>query len=587
MDQQTVYLRTPNGDAAITQRTRIVQRNLRNVLDLVDGKRTVADIIRKFGDAAIAEAALADLERSGFVETQHARELRESGPPTIDPQRQAEDATGAKIERLRKETLGALDDEDITIMDPLDFPEAGIAGTTSPDGSWLPGSAPGGEDELADLAAAAPGPLPGKPVFAEDGASVGGQAGAGKAAAERARPRRNWVRLAAYTAVASLLLAAAVVWFFPFDYYLPRIELRVRSSIGEPVRFGTMHFTLTPGPGLEIEHVRVGEDAAMRIGKIFVAPEFGSLLSDSKILSEVVLDHVEVDAAALPRIPGWFHGNYFVARALRFDRTAVRLARTTVEGLGGTAVLDANGRIEELRFVDANGILSGTLRPDVSSYRITLNAGDWALPEYDWIKLQNFDATGILTASGLRLDQFDARAFDGIVSGSARLGWNDDGADFSADVKLKHVALASLVLPLRKDLLVAGDLTATLRMAGRAEQFGQLGRHLAVEGELAIERGVLSNFDFAEAVRARTPGPTRGGQTRFEKASASYRLDGDTWRIGNLAFESGLMHGSGSLAIGSGDVSGAIAVAFLGANQARALVNVTGRLPDPHLSAKR
>ncbi len=134
MDQQTVYLRTPNGDAAITQRTRIVQRNLRNVLDLVDGKRTVADIIRKFGDAAIAEAALADLERSGFVETQHARELRESGPPTIDPQKQAEDETGAKIERLRKETLGALDDEDITIMDPLDFPEAGIAGTTSPDG---------------------------------------------------------------------------------------------------------------------------------------------------------------------------------------------------------------------------------------------------------------------------------------------------------------------------------------------------------------------------------------------------------------------------------------------------------------------
>ncbi|OIP08601.1 MAG: hypothetical protein AUK49_10775 [Betaproteobacteria bacterium CG2_30_68_42] len=578
MDQQIVYLRTPTGEQAIAQKTRIVQRNLRNVLDLVDGRRSVGEILRKFGDATIAEAALADLERGGFVETARARALRE-GAGQADAG--APEATADKIERLKKETFAALDgDENITIMDPLDFPEAGIAGTASGGEAWGPGAAAEDGDEFADLAAAARQQPSGKPVFTEDETALR------DLHAERSHGTGRWLKRLSFALGAIVFAAAAGVIFFPFDYYLPRIELGVRASIGEPIRLGAMHFTLTPSPGIEIEHVRVGEDSALRVGKIIVAPEFGSLLSSPKILREVVLDHVEADAAVLPRIAGWFNGGYFRARSLRFDRTTLKLGRTAVEGLGGQVILDTEGRMQEIHFVDSTGTLSGTLVPEGASHRIALGAAEWKLPGYDWIKLSTFDAAGILTPGSLKIEKFDARAFDGVVSGSARLVWGD-GAEFSASLNLKHVGLASLMPAVRKDLLLAGDLDAGLRMAGRASNFDKLGERLAAEGDFTIQRGVLSNFDFAEAVRSRAPGPTRGGQTRFEKAGGVFRIDGGIWRIANLSFESGLMRGAGSLTIGAAEVSGAMSVAFLGANQARAVVGVSGRIPDPFLTVRR
>ncbi|GAB4178470.1 MAG: hypothetical protein OHK0026_05470 [Rhodocyclaceae bacterium] len=570
MDEQIVFLRTPAGEQAMAQKTRIVQRNLRNVLDLVDGKRTVGEILRKFGDAAIAEAALADLVRSNFIETTEEHARRGQGGTPV------QEATVEKIERLKQEALAALDDEDITIMDPLDFPEAGIAATAAGEEAWGPPGATGGGDASRGPGTAAPG----KPVFAEDETAASGKA------KTPVRPARRWLRRLSFVLGALVVAAVGGVVLFPFDYYLPRIELRVRESIGEPIRMGAMHFTLAPGPGVEIEHVRVGEDAAVRIGKILVAPELGSLFSTPKILSSIELDHVEVDAAALPRIAGWFNGSYFRARSLRFSRTTLRLGKTIVEGLGGELVLDGDGRLRELHFADAAGELGGTLVPDAASYRIALHATQWELPGYDWIKLSAFDASGVLTPHALTIEKFDVRAFDGVLSGNARLAWSE-GADFAANLNFKHVGLASLMPALRKDLLLAGDLDARLRMAGRAADFDRLGERISAEGEFAIERGVLSNFDFAEALRSRSSGPTRGGQTRFEKGSGRIRIDAGNWRISDLAFESGLMRASGSLTIGVADVAGAVSVAFLGANQARAVVGVSGRIPDPFLKARR
>ena len=50
------------------QRTRVVQRNMRMVLILVDGNATVADLSAKTGNVQLVENALHELEQSGFIE---------------------------------------------------------------------------------------------------------------------------------------------------------------------------------------------------------------------------------------------------------------------------------------------------------------------------------------------------------------------------------------------------------------------------------------------------------------------------------------------------------------------------------------
>jgi hypothetical protein len=574
MEQKTIYVRTPSGEEAVAQRTRIVQRNLRNVLDLVDGKRTVEEIIRKFGDATIAEAALADLERSGFVATEAALAAR--GPRTEGPKPAAgEESTAEKIARIRKESLAAIEDEDITIMDPLEFQAAGTAAKTSKE-PWLPGGLDEPGEDLSEIAAAAAAEQP--PSFAED---------TGPARAEERVRGRKWGRWVLGAVAALLLAVAAGVVFFPYEYYLPRVELRVRDSIGEPVRLAAMRPAISPRPGIRIERLRVGVDDALVVDRVYVVPTAGSVLAANKVLDEVILDGVHADASALPRIAEWFRsGRYFVVRKLRFNRAELKLGSNVVAGLSGEAIFDERGQLQELRFVDAAGSLAGRLTPKDGGFVVRLKADEWKVPDHEWIRLTTFEAEGMLGGAQMRLDRFDGRSFDGLISGTALLDWTR-GVQFSAEVQVKGIGLGSLLPAVRKDLLASGDMNGTFAISGNADKFARIGGVASVQGDFEVSRGVLSNFDFAEALRSLTPGATRGGQTRFDRATGSFRRDGDLWIITGLVLEAGLMGAAGSLDIGSADVSGALAVAFQGGSGARANVRVTGKLPDPYLTASR
>ena len=63
MDSNLIYLKTASGEEAMHQRTRVMQRNLRMVLILVDGKSTVSDLVLRIGNQALTESALAELTR--------------------------------------------------------------------------------------------------------------------------------------------------------------------------------------------------------------------------------------------------------------------------------------------------------------------------------------------------------------------------------------------------------------------------------------------------------------------------------------------------------------------------------------------
>ena len=67
MDRNLVYSKTPAGEEATRQRTRVVQRNQRMVLLQVDGQLTVAGLVEKIGNETLVVNALRELERDGFV----------------------------------------------------------------------------------------------------------------------------------------------------------------------------------------------------------------------------------------------------------------------------------------------------------------------------------------------------------------------------------------------------------------------------------------------------------------------------------------------------------------------------------------
>jgi hypothetical protein len=68
VDQQLVYRKTALGEEAIQSRLRLSEHELRVILIMVDGKKTVGDIIAKFGNLSSVEGSLYRLEREGFIE---------------------------------------------------------------------------------------------------------------------------------------------------------------------------------------------------------------------------------------------------------------------------------------------------------------------------------------------------------------------------------------------------------------------------------------------------------------------------------------------------------------------------------------
>ena len=75
MDSNLIYAKTASGEEAMKKRTRVMQRNVRMVLILVDGKSTVADLCLKTGNPQLTEYALGELERGGFVEPRIVQDL--------------------------------------------------------------------------------------------------------------------------------------------------------------------------------------------------------------------------------------------------------------------------------------------------------------------------------------------------------------------------------------------------------------------------------------------------------------------------------------------------------------------------------
>lgn len=67
MDENLVYSKTSAGEEAVRQRTRVVQRNLRMVLILVDGKTTAGELALKVGNPQLVEQSLRELEEDGFI----------------------------------------------------------------------------------------------------------------------------------------------------------------------------------------------------------------------------------------------------------------------------------------------------------------------------------------------------------------------------------------------------------------------------------------------------------------------------------------------------------------------------------------
>jgi len=581
MDTNLIYEKTAAGEEAMRQRTRLVQRHLRMVLILVDGRTSVGDLGEKVGNEQLVETALGELEKDGFI------------VPVLE-QPSVWDKGAAVVQKVKEVALGQLSafggnsrQEEVQVAPAppeAAVPVASTAETASPATAanadkpptvaWLAGWSAQAETTGEDSKALRP-----KKVAAGEETGIrpirrGGRAPLGPLG------KTLW------GVCGALGLAVTALLLYPYDNHRPEVEAVLTRMLQQPVKAARLHATFLPHPGLVLEGVHVGQGEGIAITSVRFLPQLGHW----RTLKQVEVRGVSLPLPVLASVPEWIQG----AQTASVAFPTIELGEITLQ-LGGQSlgplagVLQPEGAAMPLRLSlhDEARTLSLDLTQAPGGMQLSLEGQGWEPVQDGHLRFDSLNAQGLLTRDGLRLSSIDSRTLEGQVSGSLSLNWNG-GVRLETDLALKHLSLARLNQLFLGGAKGEGQVDASLHLSGRSADWSRPLTLAQGEGSFVVSRGLLP-VDLAEAVRRASSEPLRGGETRFEQLGGKIRLDLQGKRFSDLQLSAGLLRATGAATVAAdGSLGGSLDVQVGGkGNVLRMPLTLGGTLAAPVLRGGR
>jgi hypothetical protein len=609
MDKNQVYIKTAAGEEAVKQRTRLVQRNLRNVLIMVDGYSNAGELGERFGNPGVVQAALQELEQAGFIETFERRIVREMGaggamtsseepapsdasPVRVEVAPQAQAAQTADIvvqghgsiqehlhasvptlpQDLAARVLAKPDEEiDLPVVEVLSLPPR-LAAQTPTQADAIPKVDSAGKWRRwlgRAMSVARKEPKEEKIILTP---------------VRRGRRKAYWLSLIVALVILLPLAALLGLMLYPLDDYRGGLERRLTEAMGRKVSIGRLGFAASLPPRVQALDIAIG--GVMHAATAYAVPDLSTLLAERKTLKEVRLERVDVSEDGLGVLGRLNGGATLAVERIALAGANVVFGDGRLEGLGGEIQFGASGTVRKVVLHTAEGRLKLELIPQGRGYSALLTVRNWTMPFAPGLHVESLDGSGELGERGLSLARVEGIFYEGLLSGAGTIEWTGE-VRVAGEGELKRANLAKLLPALSPEMGGAGELSARVRFEARAQRFEQLRDGLRLSADYDIRRGQINRIDLAEALRSGAP--TRGGETRFEQLSGSLTLAPQGPRLSDLRLLSGLMRANGAVAVGKNrQLDGTLAVEIRGsASVVRRPVVFSGTLADPVLSLER
>ena len=392
----------------------------------------------------------------------------------------------------------------------------------------------------------------------------------------RVRPPRRLGKSLGITVLVLLVAGVGVVHVLPMptgDY-----ERAASASLGMPVRISSANISLVTGLQVKLEGITLGSGKqVVRIVRAHAYPGIGGLFSSQKTFSRIELEGARVPQAMIAQgLLGGLRGG-----ALRSD--SIVLTQATFEGpltlpsFDVTLKMAANGRVASGVVRTADG-LEVRLTPKGKEIGIEGKAETLTLPFLKGVALTDVGMKGTATHDGLRLSTWDARVYDGVISGTAEMRW---GAEWSLRGDLVGKGVNAAVFA--PALLSAGkaDAKGRFRMAGPNP--GSLQPAARLEGTFKIDKGVLGSFDLSRGIQ--TKGKQSSGRTLFAELTGEAVYDAGAVSMRQLNMGAGKLNAAGTLEISAtGELNGrVVADVESGPRTTNETFNLVGTLKEPRL----
>ncbi|EXI91736.1 MAG: putative protein involved in outer membrane biogenesis [Candidatus Accumulibacter sp. BA-94] len=577
----------------MAQRTRVVQRNVRMVLILVDGNATVADLCEKTGNVQLTESALVELEADGFIErraetrsvwrlTSNAGSRKPPTPPLPRPQSEFSTFGPSGLSTPASPSLSGTQETQIIpfpnvrpgrTMPPTDAPTPSTltpnpltAGTLGPGpsttGAASPSFLPGELAAESEVRTALPGDD--RPAFLTRLRT--GLTPVRKEAKPESRPvrksrRRRTLTWPLATLLGLVLLGAGLflgVLLFPYASYLTEVEAALAQSSGRPARIGAMRVSIHPRPGLLLEQVYLGEDGAasqIRIASLRLRPEVGTLLSPQVVFREAELSGITLSAAAFDGLAQALAASGAGSARARVEQVSLTDASVAfgdfaVADLAGPLQLAADHLLESVSLHSAGKNLQVELKPMTGGgVSVKLEGTAWRPAPKSPYFFDSLELKGRVAGPEFVIDRIEARIFDGVLRGTSVLRIGSQ-AMVTGDISFERINTAALVAALGFTGRLGGEARGRLSISTRADSLPDSASRLQASGNFIIHRGHLGGLDLAEAVRRFSVVPlTLGGATRFEELSGVVNLTPAALRLSRLSLSAGLMHATGQIEV--------------------------------------
>ena len=630
MNLEQVFTKTRDGEEAINQRTRLVQRNLRTVLILIDGKSTVGDLIEKVGSEEVLFGALEQLERDGFIRSAgggSANQPRVTGSDSMEnflEPASDESFPSMLVDGTAKSPFAGAGASAYPFAPPPVAPEVKPTPTSIDAVSISPFSVSTPLSAAPTKPASSPFNAPASNPFAPVGAA-GSPFGSPTTAAEKPavvrqpeqeeveeepalpidtkpyKPHQNLFtpKRLLIGGAASLLIFVLVILVYPYDSYRPRIEAALSEVAGQTVKIASVSAAFSPAPTLVLSQVSIGmgsDGGEISIAEVRAAPSIFSLLSARKSFNRVTLKGAQVPMAQLGVIASGLSGagksqSFSVAR-VDLEQMTLALRDITFQDYSGRADLSPEGGLKQMELRSKDGTMSVLVGPGATEKdptAVTVQGSGWKSAEGSPFVFDSLTIQGELTGTRFAAQKIEGRIFGGVINGQLQTDWSS-GMLVSGDVNVDYMAAPQLAKALGSgSITVEGQASARIRFRASGESWSAIAGKIPLEGSFLAKTGVINGLDLVEAVRRGSKLATRGGSTRYEQLQGKFRWDGNALQLSEIDLSSGVMRSTGSLGVvKNGQINGLMSVVLQSsAATMRTPVSIIGTLNDPQLFGGR
>lgn len=589
MDRTLVYSKTPAGEEATRQRTRVVQRNLRMVLLQVDGQLDVDGLIAKIGNESLVLGALSELEKGGYIAlAADAPSIWEQSKLRVKKIGAAAGAQISQISSFGPSKDDLLDDESLEpsiLSETSDFGKSRrvrhVAQSKTPQAVPVPEPVPPRRLQ--------PVRLPEQPGAEGRGVCHAGwlaRLGLAKGAKDLTPIKhKSWV-LRIFAGLGIVILAFfAVLLFYPYDRYRSGIESSLGKMAGMPVRVGSVGVRLLPRPSLALRDVRFGEGGETRIGMVIVPQLFSLTGSGRKIVPEVEASDVFMPADFIARLPQVILGarssqNWAIDR-VRLRGVTVAVGGATLGGLDGEIDLKVGQDPGSLSVSTVDRGLQMRFVPSISGMDVTIESQGWKPSENSPYEFSLISAKGLLRPGKLMLSNTEFGMAEGRFKGNWLFEWGGRGMTMAGNGLLSSVDVRKMLSMFAVPFEISGRLSGDLVVAGSGTNWVSMWEGTEAALSMQLDRGVLQGVDLGEATRRGAGNAVRGGSTKFDRMKGAIELRAGQVSGRNIEIDSGMLHASGQFIVKNDySVSGGLLVTIQGSSvPIRAPLRVSGTLP--------